>query len=66
MIACTRCGHWHTDAERALEKDLSCSEVKGFWSKLKDDHKELTGHLAQITTNESGELICFKCGRKLE
>lgn len=66
MVACTRCGHWHTDAERALERALSCTEVKSFWSRVRNDHKEVTGHLAQITSTENGELICFKCKRRLE
>lgn len=66
MIACTRCGHWHTDAERSLEKSLSCTEVKQYWSRLKNEHNELYGHLAQITTDESGKPVCFKCGRELK
>jgi len=66
MIACTRCGHWHTDAERARAKNLSCTEVKEYWSRIRNEHQELTGHVAQITTNESGELICLKCRSRLE
>lgn len=65
MIACTRCGHWHTDAESILEKSLSCTEVKHFWSKVKREHMDRTGHLAQIATNEDGDVICFKCKEKL-
>jgi uncharacterized CHY-type Zn-finger protein len=65
MIACTRCGHWHTEAERVEEKTLSCTEVKQFWSRIKNEHKELHGHMAQITTDESGATICFKCKKRL-
>lgn len=66
MIACTRCGHWHTDAERSVGKELSCTEVKRYWSRLKNEHNELYGHLAQITTNAAGVVVCFKCGRELQ
>jgi len=65
MLACTRCGHWHNDAERVLDKDLSCTEVKQFWSKIRGEHKELYGHPANMTTDNSGAPICFECKRKL-
>lgn len=66
MIACTRCGHWHTDAERASNRTLSCTEVKQYWSRIRTEHNALYGHLAQIGTDESGALVCFKCKRLLE
>ena len=65
MIACTRCGHWHTDAERALGKEMSCTEVRRFWSEIKGEHKKLYGHPAKITTDDFGAPICFECKRKL-
>ena len=65
MIACTRCGRWHTDAERVLDKDLSCTEVKQYWSRVRNQHQELFGHMAQLTMDESGAVICFRCKRKL-
>jgi hypothetical protein len=65
MIACTRCGHWHTDAERASSRNLSCSEVKQFWFRIKDEHNALYGHPAQVIVGESGTPICSKCRRQL-
>ncbi|HKI48580.1 MAG TPA: hypothetical protein VKA69_04600 [Desulfobacteria bacterium] len=65
MKACTRCGRWHDDAEKAMGRGLTCTEVKEYWSKLKDDHRELYGHFPQITTDDSGEWICLKCRRRL-
>lgn len=66
MIACTRCGEWHTNAEKALNRHLSCTEVKQYWAKIRNDHRERYGHIAQFATDESGTKICFKCKRKLE
>lgn len=66
MIACTRCGRWHGDAEEALGRRLSCTEVKQYWSRIKAEHKKQYGHLAQITTDDSENRICFKCKRKLQ
>jgi hypothetical protein len=65
MEACTRCGRWHTAAERAMKGELSCTEVKQFWSRIRNEHLALYGHLAQITTDEAGVYICFKCNREL-
>jgi hypothetical protein len=65
MLACTRCGRWHVDAERELDRDLSCSEVKQYWSRIKSEHKELYGHSAKITTDDNGARICFECKREL-
>jgi uncharacterized CHY-type Zn-finger protein len=65
MIACTRCGHWHTDAENASNRNLSCTEVKQFWSRIRNEHNALYGHLAQASVDDSGTLICFKCKRQL-
>jgi DNA-directed RNA polymerase subunit RPC12/RpoP len=66
MIACTRCGHWHIDAEKALGRSLSCTEVKRYWIRLKEAHKEKYGHIAQITVDGSGIYICLKCKHKIE
>jgi hypothetical protein len=65
MLACTRCGHWHTDAEKALQRRLSCTQVKQFWGRVKGEHRELYGHTAQIITDDAGSLICFNCQRKI-
>ena len=65
MIACTRCGRLHTDVEAFLGERLSCTQVKQFWSRLKNEHKEQYGHLAQITRDDTETWICFKCKRKL-
>lgn len=65
MIACTRCGRWHTDAEEVLGRRLSCTEVKQYWSRIRKEHVTLYQHVAQITTEDSGEWICFKCKRRL-
>ena len=64
MLACTKCGHWHTDAETASGKFLSCTEVKQFWGRLKAEHRELYGHTPQISTDETGTLICLQCKRE--
>jgi hypothetical protein len=65
MIACTRCGRWHSDAEKVQGKRLSCTEVKRFWAKIREEHLRLKGHRAQITTDESGNWICLKCNDRL-
>jgi uncharacterized CHY-type Zn-finger protein len=65
LLACTRCGHWHTSAETALERPLSCTEVKQFWGRLKAEHRELYEHAAQITLNDNGTYICFQCKREI-
>ena len=66
MVSCTRCGHWHTDAEKATGGRMTCTEVKQFWSRVKNQHLERYGHLAQLAADENGVLICFKCKRPLE
>ena len=66
MIACTRCGRWHGDAEEALEKSLSCTEVKQYWARIRNKHKRLYGHLPQITTDDSENWICLKCRHGLQ
>ena len=66
MLACTRCGHWHTDAERALQRYLSCTQVKQFWGRVKDEHRQLYGHAAQLVTDDGGSLICFTCKRQID
>lgn len=65
MKACTRCGVWHTDAEKYLGRYLSCTEVKQYWSDLKRRHLEEAGHLAVIKIGKDGRVICIKCGQAL-
>jgi hypothetical protein len=65
MIACSRCGRWHLDPEKVDGKRLSCTEVKRYWAKVRKEHLRLTGHAAQITTDESGNWICLKCNGRL-
>lgn len=65
MIACTRCGRWHLDAEVAEGRRLTCTEVKRYWSKLRATHRERYGHYPQITTDDHGVWICIRCRRKL-
>jgi hypothetical protein len=65
MKACTRCGLWHTDAESASGKRLSCTDVKKYWARIRSEHRSLYGHTVQITTDEAGNWICFACKRRL-
>ncbi|MFZ0612979.1 MAG: hypothetical protein WAM73_12125 [Desulfobacterales bacterium] len=65
MIACTRCGRWHLDAEKIEGRRLSCTDVKRFWSHIRQEHLRLTGHVARITTDESGNWICLNCNLRL-
>ena len=65
MLACTKCGHWHTNAEQALGRNLSCSEVKRFWGRVKQEHRTRYGHTAQIATDDHGTPICFTCKREI-
>jgi hypothetical protein len=65
MEACTRCGRWHADAEKVLGRRLSCSDVKRYWSKIREEHLQSTGHPARITTDDAGNWICMKCRFKL-
>jgi len=63
LLACTKCGHWHTNAEAAMGRSLSCTEVKQFWGKIKAEHRELYGHPAQINVDEGGKPLCLQCKR---
>jgi hypothetical protein len=65
MLACTRCGYWHSNAERALGRNLSCTEVKKFWSRVKEAHRNRYGHPAMITMDGNGTQICFTCKREI-
>ena len=65
MIGCTRCGRWHKDAEKAAEKNLSCTEVKQFWGRIREEHFQSKGHLPQINVDEDGDWVCLKCNSKL-
>ena len=65
MIACTKCGHRHTDAEENTGKRLSCTEVKRYWARIKYEHERSYGHLAQVTNDLAGNWICYKCKRVL-
>jgi hypothetical protein len=65
MKACTRCGVWHTDAEKRAGHYLSCTEVKQYWSDLKRLHMEATGHLAMIKISKDGRVLCVKCGQEI-
>jgi len=65
MIACTRCGRWHLDAEKIEGKRMSCTDIKRYWTKIREDHLRLKGHPAQITTDDSGNWICLKCNDRL-
>ena len=65
MIACTRCGNWHEDAEAAEGKRLTCTEVKQYWTQLKRAHEDRYGHYPRITTDEGGNWICLRCDRKM-
>ena len=66
MVACTRCGRWHADAEKNIGRRLSCSEVKQYWSNIREAHLQSTGHPARITTDDGGDWICMRCQRKLQ
>ena len=65
MQACTRCGHWHTDAEKHMGRYLSCTEAKAFWSDLKRRHMEQAGHMAMIKISSDGRVRCVKCNQEL-
>ncbi|MEN8690086.1 MAG: hypothetical protein AB1Z20_08250, partial [Desulfobacterales bacterium] len=52
MVACTRCGRWHLDAEKVLGKKLSCTDVKQYWSKIREEHLKVKGHPARISTDD--------------
>lgn len=65
MIACTRCGRWHSDAEAVTGKRLTCTEVKQYWAGRRTRHQHRYGHIPQITTDESDNWNCLKCNRKL-
>ncbi len=65
MQACTRCGVWHTDAEKYAGHYLSCSEVKAYWGEVALRHKEAAGHVAQIRIRKDGRVVCMKCNQDL-
>jgi hypothetical protein len=65
MIACTRCGSWHEDAETAEGKRLSCTEVKQYWAKIRNKHNDRYGHYPRISSDDDGTWICLRCERKL-
>jgi len=65
MIACTRCGRWHSDAEEVMGKKLSCTDVKQYWSKIRGAHLRLKGHMPMISTDDEGKWICMKCDCRL-
>ena len=65
MKACIRCGRWHEAAEEALGKRMSCTEVKQYWAKAKDEHLKLYGHRAQMVTDDTENWICLTCGRRI-
>jgi len=66
MLSCTRCGRWHSDAEKDLGKRLSCSEVKHYWAGIRNVHYDLYGHYPQISTDGEENWICIKCRRRLK
>jgi hypothetical protein len=65
MIGCTRCGRWHLDAEKFAGKSLSCTDVKQYWGKIREEHFQSEGHLPRIITDDDGDWICMKCRKKL-
>lgn len=65
MIACTRCGRWHLDAEEVTGKQLTCTEVKQYWARRRTKHTRRYGHIPRITTDDSGNWVCLKCNREL-
>ncbi len=65
MIGCTRCGRWHSDAEKFAGRSLSCTEVKRYWGNVREEHFRLEGHIPQITVDDQGDWICMKCGNEL-
>lgn len=66
MLSCTKCGRWHSDAENDLKRRLSCTEVKQYWTGIRNDHNELYGHFPQIVTDAEENWICMKCLRRLK
>lgn len=65
MIACTKCGRRHTDAEETMDRRLSCTEVKQHWAKIRREHERSYGHPARITNDAADNWICYKCKRVL-
>lgn len=65
MIACTRCGRWHLDAEKAAGKRLSCTEVKQYWEGIRQEHQRQTRHRPRISVDRDGEWACMECSAKL-
>ncbi|MCG8638704.1 MAG: hypothetical protein MI862_03160 [Desulfobacterales bacterium] len=66
MKACTKCGNWHTTAEKKRGAYLSCTEVKSYWSAVGQRHKEDHGHFARIRIRKDGRVVCLKCMQDLE
>ena len=65
MLACTRCGRRHVDAEKSMGTQLSCTEVKQYWIQIRREHEKTYGHFAQVMTDEAGNWICHVCQRRL-
>lgn len=63
--ACSRCGAWHTDAEKLAGQRLSCTEVKQFWGRLKAAHERLFGHRPVVSQDAAGRWICILCQQPL-
>ena len=61
MKACTKCGNWHTNAEKSVGTYLSCTEVKAYWAGVSLRHKKEHGHYAQVRIRKDGQAICLKC-----
>ncbi len=66
MKACSRCGTWHTTAEEGSGRYMSCTEVKQYWSKMRQMHSQETGHLAMIKIGKDGTITCIKCGQTID
>lgn len=65
MIACTRCGNWHKDAETAEGKRLTCTEVKAYWAKVRTAHYSRYGHYPRISSDDENAWICLECKKKV-
>ena len=65
-LACTRCGEWHLSAERTLGRNLSCTEVKRFWNRIKNQHQDTYDHAAHIVMDATGTPFCFTCKQPVD
>ncbi|GAB4269351.1 MAG: hypothetical protein Kow0092_23350 [Deferrisomatales bacterium] len=65
MKACTKCPEKHSGAEEALQRRLSCTEVRQYWAGVRRAHRERYGHWAEIVFDAAGDRICNRCKRKL-